>query len=401
METENTTTELVQVKFELPVIPEVLNINGIEVSNDLLLEQEKIADTLTINGFLDEEGYAAMKDFKNKVLKMRTQSEAYRKKIAKPVTDKLSELKGVTDGFGLICKRIEDKLAPKLEAYENYKEEERKRIAEENKAKAEARAVILVENGMQFNGAGTYRFPEHLDQSVFVLQDELGEMTDDEFEAKLSEVKPVWEAEAERVAKVKADQEKAQLEKDRLIADVNEERTEFRKEQLSDKGFEFDADLNMWFKEGFTAISETDILKTNKDDWKGMITPTKVQVVDFGNYTDAAMPNLDVRVVEPVTEAVSFYEPSTETVTFDTVEEVKFEEAIEPSEAKSEHRNDVVLLFDKEYPFKDSDVKEGFKLRVFPTELQGLCLDSIDESDEGNVAFDTVIGDLRFIVFKA
>lgn len=405
-------TDLVQIEFKLPVIPEQLNINGVDVSDVLLLEKEKEADGLKIKDHLDDEGYEAMKEFSKQVQKIRTKSEDFRNEVSKPVRDVLSDFKKRTDGFGAICKRIEAKLEPQLKKHENYKEEERKRKAELAKVEAEKRAILLVENGMVYNGAGTYRFPEHLDQSIFVLSDDLIEKTDDEFDVELAEIKTVWGAELERLAKIKeAEDAKTSLLANQ-VADLNEERTEFRKEQLEGKGFLQDSSNDWVGLSGTTTITEQQILTATKDEWKELLNPTakvETKVIDFGIVTPHASPIIDVAVTEEV-----IYDASTETIAFDVLpfvdeqqerlEEIRdinpdFEPITQEAQMGS---NNIYLEFDDNTPFQDTEAKAGFKMRFFHNDFESVAMEGIDRSENSTqLAFEHELGDLRFALIKA
>lgn len=262
------------VKFEenvnLPVIPETLMINGVELNLNLLTDRIAEIKKMKIDGITDEAGYNEAVKVKKEISKLRTSSEAWRKKVMSPVLKFGKDLKGKIDSAGTLCEDGEKHLDSIIKPIEDFIELERQKAELEKDRIAEERAEYIVSIGGVLKN-GTYNF-EH-DGGIFILAADLRSLREEDYQKELADINNAWQVEQDRLQAIKDAEEAEQNKLKSQLEDLNAERTEFRKEQLEMKGYALDDEGKDWFKGGASEITEEQIITLDASAWKLLLNP--------------------------------------------------------------------------------------------------------------------------------
>lgn len=401
-------------KLIVPLIPETLNINGVEINTDRLAEQISQVKLMKIVDVTDEIGFENATAKLKEISKLRTSSESWRKEITKPVLAFQKELKSKVDKIGTLCADGEDYLKSIIEPIENFKESEKERINKEKEIKAEERAKQLIEIGFIYNGAGTYDFS--LNGADFVLAQQLKDWNDEQFQCEYDRVKVEWDAEQERVAKVAKDKADAEA---KLKTEVNlfaDRIKNFRLKELKFEGYVLNQ--SGVYTNANNLITEADIANLTDEEWEAKLAhveevkPVKVETV--AETVDEAIQTLEDELDTLFSGDSSFAE-------FHTIPDV-VEEVIE-SEHKAvdktpldlgafDEKNRVQvtymaqldeevftteLTFTKETPYIETALGT-MKLRLFHTETKSASLDGVGEDKIG--VEGVIKGDLMFALIS-
>lgn len=403
MEDNIETTELATISVSVPVIPDVLNINGVEFSEEKLRNEVDEIRKLTLKDDFDEEGYLKIKETKSRLTKTRTGAQKWRTQTSKPLTDFNSRLKKKVDDGCAIISEGEEYLESIIVPYENYRETERLRIENEKEAKAVERGLLIKAIGFENNGAGTWDFT--LDGADFILHSTLKDWNDEQFNMEYERFKAIWDAEQERL---KAEEEArlgAEAKLQSQVADLNAERTEMRKELLEMRGYVL---TDGFYNNGtHQSISEGDVVNTpTKAEWdalfvlipKEMETVEEQQIIAPEPLNEVEMPDVSdmsfevPEIVEDV-PTVAHVEPIAEIGHEETV----LDTPTAPEFTKDETTYDCHLVFTKDNPYIEVPIGM-MKIRLYHSELEGVSLEGVEKD---NIALTGEIkGELKFTVMK-
>lgn len=378
IEVSENKAELVKIEDKLivPVIPETLNVNGVELNIKKLAKEVAEAKKMKIDGLGDKKGYDDAVATLKALSKLRTSSDNWRQAVMKPVLKFQRELKAKVDEAGKLCEGAEAHLKAIIKPIDDAVEIARQEAETKKDELAKERVTELISLGGVLDANGdTLNFP--LDGALFVLRADLRTYTPEAYDLVKKPIQEVWDAEQARLQEIadKEEQEKSLLKSQ--VEDLNAERTEFRKEQLEMKGFEINPISNNYAKEA-TEITEEQIMTLNAAEWKALLNPPAPIVEDTA---DEELPSLNDSVdYTPVTEkAYSGFRGSSSTIKDFSSE---FEDVIEPVYAENvtelpETEEVLVsvekvitrtLVFSEVKPFVEFTVGNGFSMLVFPNE---------------------------------
>lgn len=378
--------EKLEDKVIVPVIPDTLNINGVELNIAKLTEEVEQVKLMKIDGIIDEKGYDAAVAKLKSISKLRTSSETWRQGIMKPVLKFQKDLKKKVDDAGALCSTAETYLKSIIDPIDRFKELEREKAELAKTALAEERAGLLVASGMVYNGAGTYNNP--LDPAIFVVADELRDFTEEQWNETYNPIKSLFDQEETRKSNEAQQKEQQTNQLASQVADLNEERTEMRREILEARGYKLDAGMPIKYHSNDTGITiyEEQVLNATKDEWKELLNPAPVapvapvaepvKVTDFGVHTPAASPIIDMAVTEPATSIANDFEVE------DAITDIEFADAPveEDTVTAVDFDYSIKLYFTEEKPFIDFNISANYKIRLFNEHLQELALNGVLES---------------------
>ncbi len=225
MAKQKTTTEVEEVVAEevtqqlvvpeLPKIASMFLVGDQEINKALLLKRKAETDLLVIVDATDTNGYKIVQKAVAEYRTTRTQLEKKRKENVAPVLQFMKDYKANVDELGEICSKEEAALTAKMQVIDDEKERIKKEKEEAAARKVQERINNLVQLGAVFNAdQGTYSFP--YDDVLFTSAVQIEDFSDTEYKEFLEEVteshtieqqRIADEKEAERLAKVAADEE--------------------------------------------------------------------------------------------------------------------------------------------------------------------------------------------------
>ena len=383
----------------LPVIPETLLINGIEVNNKKLKDTiEKEVMAMKVLDLTDKKGYDAAEAKLKELSKLRTGSETWRTKKVMPSINKFGkDLKARIDEIGAFCKKGEEYLEEQLKPIREFAERERLRLEEEKDKLAEERAQEIISLGGAYDGKGTYKFS--YDAGLFILEDKLRSYTPEEYENELADIKSAFIAEQKRLQDI---EDAEQEEKNKLkteLSKLNEKRTTLRRKELRLEGYEMNAPGIYVLSDHI--VTEEDILSLDDDAWDLLINPEEEEstietvpapVVEekptvgisyanrssYGNGSPFAGISADIEDESPETPFIEA-EPEKEPAPPTGLDALFFE-----------------LGFTIEIPFIQFSLIPTLDQRIFPTEWDW-CNDDLPA---GSYQSGVINEELSFIVFK-
>jgi len=305
---ENKGLARIEDKVNLPVIPETLNINGVELNIAILTSEIAEVEKMAIAGVTDKEGYDKAVAKLKSISKLRTTSEAWRKKVMAPVLKFGKDLKKPIDEAAELCKKGEKHLEDIIAPIDNYIEEQRLLAEQEKDRVAAVRAEEIVAMGGVLKN-GTYNF-EH-DGGIFILASDLRALNEEDYKKATVDIELAWKEETDRLQAIKDAEEAEQNKLKAQLQDLNAERTEFRKEQLEMKGYALGETINdVWFKGDGEGITEEQILTLDAAGWKALFVPVPVvapepevqQQTSFASIADDFKEPVDI---EPERESMT------------------------------------------------------------------------------------------------
>ena len=392
-------------KIIMPVIPDTLVINGISVNNDDLektLNKEIL--TMTIKDLNEKEGLKAAELKLSELSKLRTGSETWRTKTVMPSVNTFGkELKAKIDKTGEICSKGETYLkgiiAPIKKAAELALE--REETAKDELAKTRTAELIAV--GGVHDGVGTINFP--LDPGLFVLSEDLRTWVEDTYLEKYYEAKRLFDDEQTRLQAIEDEKSQEALNLKSQVEDLNAERTEFRKEQLEMKGFDFNDERG--FYNDKMLITEEQIRTLDAASWKALLNPPVVEVAEVKEELPEVKPapssshamNQNYNPFAGVSSGFDVEETETpeELPVFDaaffTEEETTSE--VEETPAPVEKVITRTLVFSESKPFVEFVVGNGFNMLIFPKEYEQMI------PTEDMVGSGSINEQLKFQLIKA
>lgn len=383
-------------KLIVPIIPETLNINGVELNNDKLAsDMDSNVMTMKIVDVTDDIGYDNAVAKLKEIAKLRTTTESWRKEVMKPVLAFQKGLKGTIDRTAEICLKGEVYLKSIIEPIENFKEAEKERINKEKEIKAEERAKQLIEIGFIYNGAGTYDFS--LNGADFVLAQQLKDWNDEQFQGEYDRVKVEWDAEQERIAKVAKDKADAEA---KLKTEVNLFADRIKNFRLKELKFEGYVSIPSGFTNDVTTITHEDIANLTDDEWDAKLAYVEeVKQIEV----ETVIENVEVATEPEIDLFAEFKVPT------DVEEKIadfagQVFEATKPMEIPSEAESVLYtttysanLVFTKETPYIETALGT-MKLRLFHTETKSASLDGVGEDKIG--VEGVIKGDLLFALIS-
>ena len=141
------------ITFEIAIIEKE---EPVKLTAELVRQKLKPLYDLTIENYLDEDGYNEVKKGKNKAVKARTSIEKKEKEVLGAIKARhATEIKQVTDYTAelyKVCLEAQNDLQAKLDKADKDKQAEADRLAEERKQKTEAREAKMFELGLTWNG---------------------------------------------------------------------------------------------------------------------------------------------------------------------------------------------------------------------------------------------------------
>jgi len=394
------------VKFEekinVPVIPATLNINGVELNITKLKKEVDTVKKMKINGLGDEKGYNEATAKLKELRKLRTGSEAWRKKVMAPVLKFQKDLKKQIDDAGDLCEEAEKYLEAEIKPIDDAILIARQKAEEAKDELAKTRTAELIAVGGVHDGVGTINFP--LDPGLFVLSEDLRTLVDEAYLVTYYEAKRLFDDEQTRLQGIEDEKQQEQLKLKSQVEDLNAERTEFRKEQLEMKGYSFVEERG--FYNETIVITEEQIRTLDAAAWKALLNPPVVEVPEvkeetedekdkakgIGKYNPFAGVSIGFDVEPEIAAEVPLFDASEF-----TDEEEPFQSFAEP-EAPVEVEKVITrtLVFSESKPFVEFIVGNGFKMRIHPLEYDHLC-----RTEDGiGVGDGSVNEQLRFQLIK-
>jgi len=284
---EGKKTELIQAFINA----EVVNFGYSRESTEQLI---KTTSKLKVKDQEDEEGYKKVKEAYNKLVKIRTGSDAERKEIGKPY-DLIK--KGVNDYCNTeilaVAAPEEARLKVEKDKYEKWEAEKKAREEAEAKKKLEDRVTELKTAGLVFDG------------EMYVLENismdliSIGKMSDSNYMAFLGKVKAekkrVDDAEAERLEKEAEERQKIkdqQEENERKAKELRDEVLEVRRDKLLDAGFTDDPEKERFyvFADGLVEITYNEAAAKKREDFTQYLSEIKELLTKkaepFKDYSD-------------------------------------------------------------------------------------------------------------------
>lgn len=374
---------------KLPVVPKTLIIGGIEVNNDTLKETiEKDVLTMKIDGLGDKKGYDAAVVKLKELSKLRTGTKNFYAEVTKPVNVFRKNFKSQTDETQDLCTKGETYLEGIIEPIKNAVEIARQEAEKAKDELAVTRAEEMIALGGVYDGQGTYNFS--YDGALFITSENLRELVDEAYLLKKDEIQTSFDLEQKRLQAIEDAKAQETTKLKSQVEDLNEERTEFRKEQLEMKKFKWDG-VGFYVK-GEEVISEDQILNLDKDQWKELFNPkptveTHEQVGGEAGYV--TVPRMTTGSVGGFTpESTSSHAeptqapPVTDSIVGDFAGFVPVEQEEVATEAMKEPVDITVLtrslVFSQVKPFISFMVGSEYTMTIFPNEYA----DKIQISDE-------------------
>lgn len=359
---------------KLPAIPSVFIVNGNEHSLAAVSKLEKEANDLiklaTPETYEDKELWDKIDRKRLDARDQRTKLEAQRKKLVKPINDKLSELKATTDEIGAAAKEVEDKLQEVISKKQNWEEEqaeiERQRIAKRTKEREEK----LRNLGGKFDfDALAFSF-EH-NPGLFINTEQLNEMSDTEFEAELKLAEETYQEELARQAKEKEDAEKALKE-----ANEAKERADKASKDLIDLrvmllgGNGYQEDEGYFHKNGHT-ISPEQIAELSNEDFIKLTVEHNTPKEEVAEFDPNESP------MEPVDLPVDIDLPEIPVVNNSVSAESKKEEQID----FSKNMKFISLKFTDDEPYIDMQMGKSI-LRITHIDFEDASLQNVNAEQD-------------------
>lgn len=143
--------------INLPAIPKVITIGGLEFSEELIKKEVDEIKKLVMTEPKDTDTapiiaerkklYDFLKDSKNKFVKTRTAPENFRKEAVKPLNEWSKNLKAQTDAFGVLAKEGEEHCLTQMAILENWE-------AEQERLEREREEILIKERSQQLTDLG-------------------------------------------------------------------------------------------------------------------------------------------------------------------------------------------------------------------------------------------------------
>lgn len=215
--TEVTVFEQAAEKINLPAIPKVMNIGGLEFSEEAIKKEvDAVKKILIKDPSLPESQkvYQELVKKKNEFVKTRTAPEKFRKDISAPINSWIKELKAQTDAYGSLAQEGQAHCEEQIAIFENW-EAEQKRLAQEAQERLlqERREKLQASGGFMNVASLSWTF-EHSPETLIENHD-LADMDDYDFNELLANLEGSY---IEYQAKEKAKKEAMRVASQALIS---------------------------------------------------------------------------------------------------------------------------------------------------------------------------------------
>lgn len=171
------------VTFEISIIEKE---EPVKLTVALVTDKLKPLYDLKIDNYLDEKGYEECKKGKNKAVKARTAIKKKEDEVLAAIKARhATEIAQVTDYTAelyKVCLDAQNDLQAKMDKADKDRTAEANRLAEEKKARTEARDNKMFALGMKYNGKGFMEYGKYIDQEV------LHAMAEDKYNELLVEI---------------------------------------------------------------------------------------------------------------------------------------------------------------------------------------------------------------------
>lgn len=379
-------------KINLPEIPKVINIGGIDFSEaeiqkavdevkKIKLDVPRPDDTLTV---VEEKRkqYEFLKEKKNQFVKTRTQPDKFRQEVTKPINAWAKSLKAQTDAYGNIAQQGQEHCESQIYVWENW-EAEQERIKQEATQKiVNERTAELQKVSGVLNPASLHWTFEH-NPSKIVEHLFLESADDSEWNGLMKELEDSFEA--DKQAKIKKEQEfeaaKNAVYNTRL--------------QMLQMAGGYESSENGFTKNGHT-LTEEQIRNTPEADWFPLVMSHQQVKEAPANPFASPAPQASAPV-ETVSTPVSSA-PTAGSNPFAAFAP-KQEEPEQVSEnpfggAEAQPKEAGALTYWDKQDFVEKELGKT-TLRVFPQENQGVAMEGIHD-----VKFDgTFDNGLMFVIY--
>lgn len=389
--TENTETGVTLFedqakKVNLPAIPKVMTIGGVEFSEAAIKKEVDAVKKIKLEIILPTDTvevaeakrkvYEELDKKRREFVKTRTQPEAFRKEAVKPVTNWAKSLKAQTDAYGNLAKEGELHCAEQIEIWDNYEAEQARIEAERVQKIVDARTADLQSVAGILNRDSLHWTFEHM-PSKLVENTFLEEADDSEWNGLMAELEASLKKQKDEQAK-----------KEEEFAAAKNAVYNARLQMIQLLGG-YEQNLAGGYTKNGHLLTDDQIRSTPDADWMPLVlshnTPKEVtnpfttavpvqqeQRAETG--TAPAATNPFAQFVQAVEESVAEQEPTAET----------------QSEPES-----VLPHTIWDYTFVEKTLGKT-TLRIFPIENQAEAVKNI-----GTIAFDGAWDNgLMFIIYK-
>lgn len=255
----------------------------------------------------DEAGYKKVKEQYNKLVKIRTTTDAKRKDLGKPYSEITKGINAyATDNILSVLSGEEARLKAEKDKYEKWEQERKEKEAREAKEKLDKRVEEVKAAGLVFNG-DFWAIGDVLSVDLVTL----GKLSDSDFVALIAKVKAEKtrideeeKAERERKEEEERQAREQREENERKAKELRAEILEVRGDRLAVLGFTDDPDKERYYLiiDGLVEISYDDVAEKNKDDFNAYIKEISLRILNAPKPSSPA-PDLEPKEAQEEAEA--------------------------------------------------------------------------------------------------
>lgn len=373
-------------KVLLPEIPKVMNIGGVEFSEESIkaavdavkeIKVEIIKDDDTVEvANAKQKVYDDLKAKKNQFVKTRTSPDNFRKEVTKPLTDWSRDLKKQTDAYGDLAKAGELHCTEQIEIWDNYEAEQQRLKEEAEQAIVKARTIELHKvNGVLNPESLHWTFPYNpakIVENIFLV-----EADDSEWNGLMKELEDSLSA---HQAKEKAEAAEAEANKTLIVT------TRVQMLQM----MQYEESGENYTKNGHVLTPHA-IATTSADDWMALIMSHNTPAVAPSNpfaVPPISAPAAPVETASPVTNPFAAFETP---VVAEEPEEDKPFHMVAPVVEEVDERT--LTVWDKPYVEK---MLGNTQIRIFHVDNQAEAVKGI-----GEIRFDGSFDNgIMFLIHK-
>lgn len=201
-------------KINLPDIPKVMTIGGVEFSEEAIKKEVAEAKKITVEIPLDTDtvevakakkaNYETMVKKKNQFVKTRTAPDKFRQSVMKPINDWSKKLKAQTDAYGTLAKEGEEHCIKQIEVFDNWEAEQERLRLEAEQILIDKRTVDLQSVQGLINRESLHWTFEHMPSKIVENKDILA-MDDSEWNGLMKELEDSVDAAAKKKAQQEAE----------------------------------------------------------------------------------------------------------------------------------------------------------------------------------------------------
>lgn len=392
---ENKETAVAEFKPTLPAIPEVLNINGVEVSEKLVQKEVDALKKLSIKDVNDRKTYDLITEKKKQIAKLRTQSATWREKTINPVILKFQkDLKAKIDGIGSICSEGEQYADSQLYIIDEWEREQARLAEEKKKAEAQQRQKTLLSMEAVYDPTTTlFTFP--YDEGLSFNAEQLLEMEKEEWEDEVVQVVKSFNAYRDR-KKAEEEKKKAEEAATKEMADkLMEKQLKLRRKEIDLLGAVYE---EPYFVVNGHYVDPTELRDLDDEEWEALVA----QLESPNTIEGEPEPMQDERFAESDTNASETEKDPLEAVISGMVEK---QNVVTSGQHKTKGVSldigeyEVSIKFDKKNPYLYFPLTKKTAIRLFVPETEELSTSDLTPDD---VAGTGKAGDARmmFVLVK-